>query len=744
MSFQKVMFNVMHYYVVILGGSYHTTYFKYSFWLHVSDRSTKSPMFCKYCGFSSDQDDLVRHQELHHRRPHHWPCVHSSCPCVFKTRGALKSHLSRYHHKGALFHDQSNFTFKCECCDFQEICSERDFFKHLGNHLKIQETVQCPFLGCEFKTNAYNTFSSHKSRKHRQYSVNDLRTVIQPFAVTAAGSIDGAASTSIQQESSHVLEEHAVEHFDGTTVENKLASLLLSMQTALHVSRSAVQTIIEGLRDVLICSKSNAFQAVSEVLAKHNLSSENTLVKEIVDSVFASNPLLSAISEKGCLSTDYRRNLYFAQHFPLIEPVEYRYTQDSRNTFVYVPLTLVLENLLRRPDYSSALVLSQEHLPGVYRTFQDGQYFRQRNVSFGEETEISIALYIDEFELCNPLGTSRKIHKVVGVYWVILNLPSKLRSGLTSIQLGALGKSVDVRKFGYEPFLEPLIKDFKLVGQHGVFVENLKTTVNVKLFCVCADNLGAHSLAGFQESFIVDKFCRFCLVSHREIATVKSGDFVLRTVEQHNEFVEELKQNERLQSVNGVKRECVLSKHLSSFHPVTGFPPDILHDAFEGIVPLELSLCLSDLISKGYFTLDRLNHSIRSFPYKYTDKVNKPKVIAKSALTKKSIGGNGHENWALLRLLPLMVGWLVPESEPSWEILMDLKEIVQIVVSDKFTEETLSYLAFKLSDHRLLLKATFPDFVLKPKHHIIEHYPHLIRCYGPLVDHEVRIKAQCL
>lgn len=81
-----------------------------------------------------------------------------------------------------------------------------------------------------------------------------------------------------------------------------------------------------------------------------------------------------------------------------------------------------------------------------------------------------------------------------------------------------------------------------------------------------------------------------------------------------------------------------------------------------------------------------------------------------------------------------MVGGCVPENEPSWEILMDLKEIVQIVVSDRFTEETLSYLAFKLSDHHLLLTATFPNFVLKPKHHFIEHYTHLIRCYGPLVD----------
>ena len=91
-----------------------------------------------------------------------------------------------------------------------------------------------------------------------------------------------------------------------------------------------------------------------------------------------------------------------------------------------------------------------------------------------------------------------------------------------------------------------------------------------------------------------------------QIATLKASDFHLRTVEQHNRCVEELHQNQALKSVNGVKRECILSKHLAFFHPMTGFPPDILHDLFEGVIPIELALYLQDLISKGFFTLDRL------------------------------------------------------------------------------------------------------------------------------------------
>lgn len=80
-----------------------------------------------------------------------------------------------------------------------------------------------------------------------------------------------------------------------------------------------------------------------------------------------------------------------------------------------------------------------------------------------------------------------------------------------------------------------------------------------------------------------------------------------------------------------------------------------------------------------------------------------------------------------------MIGSKVPEGNETWDIIMNLKEIVQLVLSPSFTEESLQYLQTKISDHRQVLKAVFPDFNLRPKHHYIEHYPELIKCFGPLV-----------
>lgn len=66
-------------------------------------------------------------------------------------------------------------------------------------------------------------------------------------------------------------------------------------------------------------------------------------------------------------------------------------------------------------------------------------------------------------------------------------------------------------------------------------------------------------------------------------------------------------------------------------------------------------------------------------------------------------------------------------------ILTDLKDIVDLVVSLFHTEESIAYLDFKISEHRIRFQEVFPDCELKPKHHFLEHYPYLIRQFGPLV-----------
>lgn len=166
---------------------------------------------------------------------------------------------------------------------------------------------------------------------------------------------------------------------------------------------------------------------------------------------------------------------------------------------------------------------------------------------------------------------------------------------------------------------------------------------------------------------------------------------------------------------------------------MSGYPPDLLHNLFEGIVRLELALCLNVLIKKKYFSLFQLKDLIRQFPFKWTDKADSPQPVPLNFATKRSVGGNTHGNWSLLRLLPFIIGFKVPESEPAWHLLMDLKDIAELVISPFHTDDTIQYLDTKISEHSHRYLQVFPETKLLPKHHYLEHYPQLIKAFGPLV-----------
>lgn len=159
-------------------------------------------------------------------------------------------------------------------------------------------------------------------------------------------------------------------------------------------------------------------------------------------------------------------------------------------------------------------------------SFQDDEHHK-KNPFFGKDLRISLCFYIDDFEVCNPLGTSRKKHKLCAVYWTLGNLPPGCSSSLSSIYLALLCKSDYVKTFGYEKIFEPLLRDVVILEQQGLYIPHLGVFIKGTIQCVVADNLGAHGLAGFVESFSGQYFCRFCTAQLPDIQTqeVKTGFF---------------------------------------------------------------------------------------------------------------------------------------------------------------------------------------------------------------------------
>lgn len=141
--------------------------------------------------------------------------------------------------------------------------------------------------------------------------------------------------------------------------------------------------------------------------------------------------------------------------------------------------------------------------------------FKSNNLFKDNPDAIRIILYQDVFEICNPLGSSNRKHKILGVYMILGNFRPHLRSVVDNALLVLLCKEADLKHFGQDKLFHELIKDLKELETNEIQIGN--KIVKGTLFCITGDNLGSHGIGGFTENFsTVDHFCRYCTITLSE------------------------------------------------------------------------------------------------------------------------------------------------------------------------------------------------------------------------------------
>lgn len=71
---------------------------------------------------------------------------------------------------------------------------------------------------------------------------------------------------------------------------------------------------------------------------------------------------------------------------------------------------------------------------------------------------------------------------------------------MSSIFLAILCKTDNVKSFGCDKVLEPLIRELRTLEIDGIFVPQLNKSLKGTVQTIAADNLGAHGIAGFMEN----------------------------------------------------------------------------------------------------------------------------------------------------------------------------------------------------------------------------------------------------
>ncbi|GAA6087772.1 uncharacterized protein LOC108179280 [Tachysurus ichikawai] len=269
-------------------------------------------------------------------------------------------------------------------------------------------------------------------------------------------------------------------------------------------------------------------------------------------------------------------------------PIEYKLDEESQS-FAYVPVLNMLQLLLNRSEVLDKVLALDGSACGI-SSYRDGTKYSENPFLVAEKFRILLTLYSDEFEIANPLATSKKKHKMFTVYWVLAKLPFKYRSSLHAIQLAILCKASAVKQYGYEKVLQPLVQDLKTLEKHGIFIARLGECIGNCSVCLLITLVPIPWQDS--KSFIVEHPCRFCMVKKSEIQQrqVRTGAFESRTKLNHDRQVEEVLKDQSLVKQYGVKGSCVF-RELDYFHTVGGFPPDLMHDLLEGVIPVEMAVC---------------------------------------------------------------------------------------------------------------------------------------------------------
>lgn len=77
---------------------------------------------------------------------------------------------------------------------------------------------------------------------------------------------------------------------------------------------------------------SSSVSLSEDVLQKHNLNRDKTLIKEITTTLCSSDHLLKTITKRGSLNTVHLHKQYYQSNFSVTEPAEYILNNKEKNS----------------------------------------------------------------------------------------------------------------------------------------------------------------------------------------------------------------------------------------------------------------------------------------------------------------------------------------------------------------------------------------------------------------------------
>jgi len=307
--------------------------------------------------------------------------------------------------------------------------------------------------------------------------------------------------------------------------------------------------------------------------------------------------------------------------------------------------------------------------------FVQGTLWKQKVSQYSnDKIKIPFFLYMDKFEINNPLGSHSTFQSVSAFYY---SFPlAENSSKLTNIFLAALVKHVDLSSFGNDKCLESLVNEINILESESVSIstEDGYFHVHFVLGIILGDNLGLNSLLEFSKSFSANFFCRFCKV-HKTVTKLMHEEDLSAMRNVHNYSVDVASSNF---IETGIYKEPLLNR-VTHFHVTQNFCIDIMHDLYEGICHYDICHILTHFIDTAkLFSLETLNSRKMNFNYGPIEVGNISPPIKIVHLKKIHLKMSAREVMTFVHFLPLMIGDLIPENDEFWALFLILLQIIDI------------------------------------------------------------------
>lgn len=398
----------------------------------------------------------------------------------------------------------------------------------------------------------------------------------------------------------------------------------------------------------------------------------------------------------------------------------------KKHTYQYVPIRLQLIALLSNPRVSA------EYMRCSDACISACDALRKNALVKVEPYSVQLQLYADELQVTNPLGSRSRKHKLLLVYYTIQNFDQYHNSKLCNIHLAIVCSSTLVKRYGLNSVLEPLVKDIMALEIDGMRVSEQLQNVKVTLTRVCGDNLALHQLFNLSEGFRGKFPCRFCTVNSEQIRSnvyLKECKNIMRTSESYLRDVKDVLAGSKTAKETGVKGDTVFNK-LIYFRTAKNEYVDPMHDLLEGVLRFDILAVLKALCEKQLISLDQINSRIRTFPFQDSDKLNKPCEVDLVKLRQSA-----SQMFCLVRLLPLMLGNVIPRVDEHWQYLLLLQQILDVVFSRAPPEGSSDQLEYLIAQRFLMRSKLYPNKKSTPKDHFLTHYPAVLQNWSSLGPH---------